>query len=118
MDNSILLTVRQGLGVPVEYDGFDVQIILAINSAIMSLNQLGVGPIDGLIVTGITETWEELYVTATNIEAVKSYILLKTKLEFDPPGTAHLLNSMTSQIEELGWRLAVQVDPEPTPEEV
>lgn len=116
MDNSILITVRKALGIPSEYDGFDTQVVLAINTAIMTLSQLGIGPIGGLVVTGIDQTWADLYAGVSNIEAVKSYILLKTRLEFDPPQTAHLVNAITTQIDELVWRLMVEVDP-PVPVE-
>lgn len=110
---SILVTVRTGLGVAEEYDGFDTELILGINTSIMSLTQLGIGPEDGLVVTGINETWEDLFNSVTNIEAVKSYILLKTRLEFDPPTSSFLLTALNDQLAELSWRIMVQVDPEP-----
>jgi len=108
MDESILLTVREALGVPKEYEGFDTQIIVGINSALMSLMQLGVGPSEGVTVTGITETWTDVLSVFTNIESVKAYILLKTRLLFDPPQTAHLVAAIEKQIDEIGWRLSVQ----------
>lgn len=112
---SILVTIRKGLGIQEDYDGFDNEIIMAINTAIMSLNQLNIGPVDGFSVTGIDETWTNLD-TGTDIAAMKSYILLKTKLEFDPPATSFVIASMERQIKELEWRLMVQVDPDVVPE--
>lgn len=113
---SILMTIRRGLGVPDDYSGFDGQIIVAINNAIFSLTQLGIGPATGLVVTGIDETWTQLFDAVTNLEGVKSYILLKSKLEFDPPQHGFLITAIQEQIQELAWRLMVEVDPDPTPE--
>lgn len=110
MNESILTTIRQGLSIDADYGGFDGQIMIAINSAIMSLSQLNIGPPDFKI-TGTSETWSDLYNSVTNIEAVKSYILLKTRLEFDPPTTSFLLDSIDRQIKQLEWRLMVEVDP-------
>ena len=44
MDDSILDTIKQLLGIQYDYTAFDTDIIVHINSAFMALNQLGVGP--------------------------------------------------------------------------
>ncbi|NIW34588.1 hypothetical protein GWM83_03400, partial [Candidatus Bathyarchaeota archaeon] len=46
--DSILLSIKESLGVEKDYSGFDGEIIMSINSAIFSLGQLGVGPTGGL----------------------------------------------------------------------
>jgi len=112
MDESILITIREALGVPAEYDGFDTEIITAINNSLFSLTQLGVGVETGYSITGIDETWDGLFTGLTNIEAVKSYVKLKSRLEFDPPPTAHMLTAVKEQIKELEWRLFIFVDPD------
>lgn len=109
---SILVTIKKGLGIDENYDGFDSEIIVGINNAIFSLSQIGIGPDDGLVVSGVDEIWADLYNSVTNIESVKSYILLKTRLEFDPPTTSFLINAIENQIKEIEWRLMVQVDPD------
>jgi hypothetical protein len=113
---SILITIRSGLGIEADFDGFDSEIIMAINNAIFSLNQLGIGPDGGFSITGIDETWDQLFDTVPNLEAAKSYILLKTRLEFDPPTTSFLVDAIDRQILEAGWRLMVEVDPDVVPE--
>jgi hypothetical protein len=113
---SILITIRSGLGIEADFDGFDSEIIMAINNAIFSLNQLGIGPDGGFSITGIDETWDQLFDTVPNLEAAKSYILLKTRLEFDPPTTSLLVDAIDRQILEAGWRLMVEVDPDVVPE--
>ena len=50
---SILTSVKKMLGIQEDYEHFDPEIIMHINSAFLILNQLGVGPdrpfIDGLL---------------------------------------------------------------------
>ena len=41
--DSILITVREALGVDADYEGFDVEILMGINNGILALHQLGVG---------------------------------------------------------------------------
>jgi hypothetical protein len=115
--DSILLTIRTMLGIPDGFDGFDVPILSGINSAIFSLSQLGVGPDGGLVVTDDSQTWTELYDGVTNLESVKAYVWLKTRLIFDPPGTSFLLTAIQNQVVELEWRLQTEVDPDFVPAE-
>lgn len=112
---SILLTIRTMIGIEDDYDGFDIEIMSGINSAIFSLRQLGIGPPD-FAVTSINETWTDLYAGVNGLESIKSYILLKTKLEFDPPATSFIINSMNEVIKQLEFRLMVEVDPDPVAE--
>jgi len=101
------------LGVDIEFDGFDIDIITAINSAFMNLNQLNIGPEAGYSITNSEQNWVDFLTTFTNLEGVKTYIYLKTRLIFDPPTNSFLVESFNNQIKELEWRLCVQADPDP-----
>lgn len=109
--DSILNTVKLALGVDAEYNGFDINILLGINSAISNLNQLGVGPSTGFIVKGEGETWNNFLDDSILLESAKIYILDKVRLFFDPPTNSFLVDAIQKQIQELEWRLMVQVDP-------
>lgn len=108
--DSILLTTKRLLGIEREYTQFDPDIIVNINSALFTLNQVGVGPEDGFIVTGEDETWGEFLESRRDIEAAKTYVYLKVRLVFDPPQMGYLVDAITTQCKELEWRLNVQVD--------
>lgn len=41
---SILTSIKKMLGITEEYENFDVDLIMHINSVFMILNQIGVGP--------------------------------------------------------------------------
>jgi hypothetical protein len=109
--DSILNTIKLALGVEADYTGFDVNILLDINSAISNLNQLGVGSSDGFIVQSENDSWSDLLGNSILLESAKSYILNKVRLSFDPPSNSFLLEAIQKQIQELEWRLMVQVDP-------
>lgn len=109
--DSILLTIKKMLGLTEEYEHFDIDIITDINMAFNILNQLGVGPKEGFVITGKNEVWTDFTKNNIKIEMVKTYIYLKVKQIFDP-GTSSALNSaIEAQISELEWRLNAQVDP-------
>lgn len=109
--SSILNTIKKKLGPSVEYDAFDDDIIVAINSALMVATQIGVGPSEGFSITGASETWEDfLEEDEGKFEAVKDYIYLKTKLLFDPPANSFLVTAMEKQISEFEWRLNVRAE--------
>lgn len=116
--NSILTSIKQTLGIESAVTAFDVEIILAINSALMMLDQLGIGPDGGLVISSETEVWSDLLGDSTNLESVKSFVYLRTRLLFDPPTTAHLIDAIERQIREIEWRLVVQNEPIVIEEEV
>lgn len=109
MTDSILNTIKKLLGIPDTDTAFDTDIIVNINSAFMVLNQLGVGPADVYFIEGDSESWEDFLTDLNVYQAVKTYIFLKVRLVFDPPGTSFLLSAIQSQIQELEFRLLVQV---------
>lgn len=105
--NSILTSIKKMLGVDEEYDCFDTDIILHINSVLMILTQLGVGPSEGFIITDKTATWKDFLKDTKKLESVKSYVYLKVKLLFDPPLSSAVMDATNSLIRELEWRLNV-----------
>ena len=115
--DSIFDTIKKMLGVDVEDTGFDMDIIVHINSVLMTLSQLGVAPEEGFSITDNSSTWSDLLVDSTKLEATKSYMYLKVKMLFDPPSTSFVLESMNRSITEWEWRLAVQTTPAVVAEE-
>jgi hypothetical protein len=108
--DSILTSVKLMLGITEENTDFDTQLILHINTVFMNLNQLGVGPENGFRIEDNMTDWEEYITEEDNIDAVKSYVYLKTKLLFDPPLSATVMEATKQMIHELEWRLNVQAE--------
>lgn len=112
MNDSILLSIRKLIGPGGDHEFFDTDYVIHINSAIMVLRQLGIGPKTGYAITGTTETWSDYLGDQIDmVESVKSYIYLKVKKMFDPPASGTMAEAMNSMINELEWRLNVAVDP-------
>lgn len=102
---SILTSIKLLLGIKEEYEYFDDQLIMHINSVFFILTQLGVGPSEGFSIEDKFATWNEFLPDEQNLEAVKSYIHLKVKLLFDPPMSTAVTESINRLISELEFRL-------------
>ena len=78
---SILTSIKKTLGIEEEYEHFDMDLIMHINSVFSTLNQLGVGPKNGFRIEDDSTTWSE-FISTDNMrfEFVKSFIYLKVKL--------------------------------------
>lgn len=106
MEDSILTTTKKTLNLAESYTAFDLDLIIFINSAFSTLNQLGIGPADGFTIEDKTKLWADLSLPDNWLGMVKTYIFLKAKLMFDPPGTSFVLDAIKKQIEEHEWRLS------------
>ena len=105
MYESILTSIKNLLGIPEDYEHYDADIIMHINSVFMILNQLGVGPSNGFSITDKTAVWGNFISDNDNLEAVKSYVYMKVRLLFDPPLSSAVMECMNRMIGELEWRL-------------
>ena len=109
MNLSILDTIKKLLGLDSEYTAFDQDIILFINSALMSLNQLGIGPEEGFYIEDSSTTWFDFIPeTITDQQAVPTYVYLKVKMLFVPPASSFGQEALKKQAEEIEWRLNIQ----------
>ena len=112
MNESILNSIKKLLGIAAEYTNFDTDIIIHINSVFMILNQLGIGPSEGFRIIDNTAVWNNYITEDDDLDAVKTYIYLKVKLLFDPPLNSAVIEANKQLINELEWRLNVQVKEE------
>lgn len=108
MSESILTSTKEALGVFENVTVFDNNIVMMINSVFSTLNQLGIGPDAGYMITGSTETWDAFIGSDSRLNSVKAYVFLKVRLLFDPPQTSYLIESYKTMAEELEWRLNVK----------
>lgn len=107
---SILTSIKKLLGITEEYEHFDADIIMHINSVFLNLTQIGVGPEEGFFIEDETEEWVDFIGDSLPLQAVKSYIYLKVKLLFDPPLSSAVVEAMNRQISEFEWRLLVAAE--------
>lgn len=102
---SILDSIKKVLGIDSDYTEFDIDVIMHINTAFGSLQQLGVGPITGFAISDSTLLWSDYSSAMVLLAPVKSYIYLTVRLIFDPPATSFAIAAMEKQVAELEWRL-------------
>jgi hypothetical protein len=119
METSILTSTKKILGIAADYTVFDLDIITHINTAFSTLTQLGIGPVAGFMIEDESAEWSDFLGDDLQLNSVKTYVFLKTRMLFDPPQTSYLISAMNAQIEELEWRLNTHreetawVDPDP-----
>ena len=118
MNDSILTSIKKLLGIVEDYEHFDPDIVMHINTVLMILNQIGVGPPEGLLITDKTTTWKDFIGDAKNLGSLQSYVYLKVRLLFDPPTTSAVMEAANKLLSELEWRLSVTVETTITTEEV
>ena len=110
MEENILDSIKALIGAEQDYNHFDRQISMCINSAFAILFQLGVGPKDHpfSIVNG-TEVWGD-FIQEDKLELVKNYVAIKVQKMFDPPSSSFLLTSLNEMEKEYEWRLNVDAE--------
>lgn len=114
METSILTSTKKILGIAEDYTAFDHDIVTHINAVFGILSQLGIGPVEGFIVEDAEAEWSDFVVPSDELHIlpsdqmnlVKTYVFLKVRMLFDPPGTSFLIEAMNNQISEYEWRLS------------
>ena len=102
---SILTSIKKLLGIAEDYEHFDQDIVMHINTVFTILTQLGVGPATGFSIADKSTKWSEFISNKLYYEPVKTYVYLKVKLLFDPPQSSIVLEATNRMIGELEFRL-------------
>ena len=107
---SILTSIKLLLGLPEDYEHFDPQITMHINSVFLDLNQIGVGPDRCFSIEDKTSTWIEFLGDNTDYDAAKTYLYLRVKLLFDPPASTAVIEAMNRDIARYEFRLCLAAE--------
>lgn len=110
---SILNSVKKMIGNSENDTSFDTDLIVHINSAFSILQQIGVGPAEGFSISGDTETWEDYLGDRKDLNMVKTYVFIKTRMVFDPPTSGIIKAAYDEQCKEIESRCSYVVDPGP-----
>lgn len=111
MIQSILESTKKNVGIDAGYTAFDPDILMHINTALSTLTQLGIGPLEGLYVEDASVKWDDFFGGDPRLAAVRSYVTLRVRLLFDPPATSFAIDAIKEQIKEMEWRLEVARTP-------
>mgnify|MGYP003292152348 CR=1 FL=1 len=107
---SILTSIKKMLGPTEDYEHFDPELIMHINSALAVATQVGVGPAEGFFIKDKNAVWEDLAPEGPMLELTKTYVYAKVKLIFDPPTTGSHVEALKETIREYEWRASVAAD--------
>lgn len=110
--DSILTSVKKIIGIDEAYEQFDADIIMHINTVLVTLKQIGIGPEKGFKITSKEETWHDfLGDKLDDYVEVETYLSLKVRLIFDPPNNATAVEVLKETIKEIEYRLYITANP-------
>lgn len=108
LTDSILVHIRDSVGLTEENTEFDTELLNHINMSIGKLNQNGIG--NSIRVNDETTTWGDLLSMdirgSEYIGMIPTFISLNVKLLFDPPPPSSV-EFHTRSVDELLWRLKI-----------
>ena len=109
--DSILNSVKKQLGIAPDYEPFDPDIVIHINTVFSILHQLGAGPEYGFSISDDSAVWSD-YITdnPNKLNLIKSYMYLKVRLLFDPPTNSGVTEATNRMIDELEFRINAATD--------
>lgn len=111
MEDSVLDSIKKLLGIPNDYNEFDQDVVMQINSAFFALNQIGARfPYGIYTIADSTSKWDDLFDYDVDLSGIKVLVYLKVRLAFDPPTSSALIEAIKAQISELEWRICVEND--------
>ena len=105
MGESILNSVKSMIGSDADYEIYNPDFIILINSALAHLNDLGAGPSEPFCITGPSETWDDFTDDKFIKAKASEFVWLDVKLKFDPPTTSFVLKSSEDMRKECEWRI-------------
>lgn len=106
--DSILLSVKQAIGIDKDDHAFDMDILMHINGAFSILYQLGVLE-KTYTISSEYDKYSDIFTDDNITNMVKLYIIYKTRLGFDSSTLqSSVLDSIKNAISELEWRLNIE----------
>ena len=117
MNESILTSTKKFLMIAEDYEAFDPDIIMHINTVLRRLNQLNVG-VQNFFITDKTKTWDEFLPgeDEARYNQAKEYVFLRVRILFDPPQSSSVMKALEDNMREYEYMLYIEADP-PFPHE-
>ena len=108
MEESILNSIKKLIGGFDSSDSsFDTDLIMAINTVLMTIMQEWHGMDHAFHIVDDTAIWSDFLGddNKADYEAVKTLVYLKVRMLFDPPTNSALIDAINTEIKDLEWRL-------------
>lgn len=110
-DDSILRTIAKLVGGEENGEYFNPDLIVAINTALAVMTQVGVGPSEGFSIEDDSAKWSDFLGNDKRLSMVFSYVHKKVQLLFDPPQSGVLRENLENLVHEMEWRSYIAADP-------
>lgn len=104
MDESILNTIKDLLGISEDDSSFDTDVLIHINTYLHRLYELGYGT-EPFEIAGEEEIWTDLLKSTKDFSMVKTFLYLSVKIIFDPPASSIVMECYKDEIKKLEWRI-------------
>ena len=105
INDNVLNSVKKMIGVNLNDDYFDPELIIYINSILVIVYQLGMT--DSVKEINSDTTWSEIIdQDEKRFNIVKTYIAQKVKMKFDTP-SGSVKDVLTEDIKEQEWRMII-----------
>lgn len=105
MDESIMDSIKETIGIHVDNHDFDPNLIIAINAVLFIIYQEGLSD-EPYTIKDNTTKWSDILIKDKPIEirTLITWVGLKTKSIFDPPTSSALADALKRALDELEWR--------------
>jgi hypothetical protein len=105
MDQSILDSIKDVIGIDRSNTDFDRDLIIAINAVLFIVYQEGLSG-EAHTIKDNTSKWSDILIKGQpiNLRTLITWAGLKTKSIFDPPTSSTLATALKETIDELEWR--------------
>lgn len=111
MEENILNSIKEVVGINSCDKAFDTDIKLHINTSFSTLFQLGIGEKVPYRLDDVHSTWESMFSDYNDLlPFIKEYTFLKVKLLFDPPTHSSILDALKKEINEIEYRIIMQLE--------
>lgn len=104
-DDSILNTVKTMVGPEADYEAFDLDIIVHINSAFERLCELGVGPSKPYFIEDSSNRWND-FISDCPWQVIR-FVVLYVKKIFDPTANSTIKQAYDEELNKLEWLMNV-----------
>lgn len=112
IEGSILDDTKIYCNVMLWENTFDHDILMLLNTSLSTLMQMGVLPVTAPPVKDRNRLWTDWIPAEFGIrlEMVKTYVMSKVKIIFDPPQSSDLRAALQATIDECEWRGFFEAD--------
>lgn len=103
---AVLSDIKKLVGIYEEDTNWDLDILVSINTAMATVNQIGLP----FTLVDSNTTWNNLTTDVPLQSLLKSYLWMKVKQIFDPSQSNNAKDAMTNLLNELEFRIMVITD--------